>query len=245
MKREEYHRVGAEVTEGGNLIDPKAFFALMFSDFEHIVGDLAASTTDFTTESEDPTQMTKEELEARLKKREEFQNIRVEYLVKLLNRRLEGWFQSDKQHYIDHAKAEVHVLREQPFGRDFLHTIAYIYKKSVARGTAKGPMGSVANFFGSIEDKAHQVKSHIRALEGEVKAMSQAQTAEENESIDEAERRQAVSRVGAVWLLATIDIEATVKSVVDKVLEKDSDTSANLKLKLQALETLAVIFEQA
>lgn len=262
------------------MMDPKALFALMFSDFEHIVGDLATSTILATSggsgEAADPSTdsgtdpgadpgadpgttagagsgasagANVEAMEARLKKKKEFQQMREAHLVKMLNRRLEPWLNHDENTFIEHAKHEVLALREEPFGRDLLKTVGYWYKKKASKMLdGKGALSGVTSFFDDLGDKAHSFKTQIRALEGGVKAMATTATAGENESVDETARREAVNTLGAVWLAAVVDIESTMRHVLDKILETDSKhakKNPELKRKAEGVLILGKIFEQA
>lgn len=257
VKREEYHRVGASAASGNAAIDPKALFALMFADFEHIVGDLATAT--ILSYSVDNSEDNPEgdggagasSTAARLKKREKFQKLREAHLVKLLNRRLEIFLSGQEESFIAQAKLEVAYLREQPFGRDCLHTAGYIYRKRSAKLLDQnGPFAGVANFFEDIGEKTHSLKSQVRALEGGVKALSASSTATEHESADETARREAVSTLGAVWLASVVDIECTLRHVVSEVLhlkdkQKMKRPDAALKKKADGLMILGKIFAQA
>lgn len=258
MQREKYHRLGAAAAADGAMMDPKALFALMFSDFEHIVGDLATATILTTMEMEaaaanadkpDGTGESPDMTKARLEKKKEFQAAREAHLVKLLNRRLEPWVRGDENAFVEHAKLEVRAMRGQPFGRDLLKTTAYVYKTQASRALDTSPLKGVNSFFDNIGDKAHSLKSQIRALEGGVKALSEAQTTAENESIDEAARREAVSTVGAVWLASVIDIESTLKHVVKAALHYDDKrkhkSPEEVVTKAEGLLVLAQIFGQA
>lgn len=228
-------------------MDPKALFALMFSDFEHIVGDLATSTILSSMGSADETEQTKEALEARAKKKAEFQKAREVLLVKLLNRRLEPWLRGDEVAFIEHAKHEVAALRKEPFGKDLLHTTAYVYRKRASKMLeSKGPLSGVSTFLDDLSEKVHSLKRQMRALEGGVKAISEQAKTAENESIDEAARREAVSTLGAVWLASVIDIEKTLKHVVSTILYMDEKEKApDVVSKAEALLVLAQIFQQA
>lgn len=280
VKREEYHRLGKSAADHEGLMDPKALFALMFSDFEHIVGDLATATILKTMENSEegvesgdkgtssdaagsgvdgsnshvtePSAAQKANASAaayRVQKREKFQKMREAQLVKLLNRRLEPYLAGDEEAFIEHAKHEVTYLRTEPFGRDCLRTTAYIYRKRAAKIIEhKGPLHGVANFFEDLGDKAHNFRSHYRAFEGGLKALSSAENAGENESVDEAARREAVSTLGAVWLASVPDIESTLRHVAAEVLHSDDKDKAKrleTKKKAEGLMILAKIFEQA
>lgn len=232
-------------------MDPKALFALMFSDFEHIVGDLATATILSTIGEAGEASETTEAgstaaQEARVQKRKEFQKVREARLVELLNRRLAVWI-TDEEAFISHAKHEVLAMRAEPFGRDLLHTVGYIYNKKATKALGHGPFKGVTGMFDDLGDKAHRLRTQIRALEGGVKAMTaSAETGEEGESLDEAARREAVSTLGAVWLASVVDIETTLRSVVSTVLEKGEKVkSPEFVKKAEGLAVLAKIFEQA
>lgn len=261
MKRQEYHRVGTAVANGEEMMDPKALFALMFADFEHIVGDLATATilgaeslSDESTQGEntdDAEAIAERERnkELREQKRQRFQAMREAQLVKLLNRRLEPWVEGNEEAFIRHAKHEVIYLRGEPFGCDCLRSAGYIYRKKASKLVdKKGVFTGVTNFFEDVGDKAHYFKSQIRALEGGIKAISESATANENESLDEKQRREAVSTLGAVWLASVVDIESTLRHVVSEVLHLDDPNlckTATVKRKAEGLLVLSKIFAQA
>lgn len=256
MKREEYHRLGAAAASGDSVIDSKALFALMFADFEHIVGDLATATIlkAASAENSGDNQASGEAglaslVEARQKKREQFQKIREANLVKLLNRRLEPYMAGDEEYFIAQAKLEVLYLREQPFGRDCLHTAGYIYRRRASKVlNQKGLLTGVRHFFDDISEKTHSFNSRIRALEGGLKALSASSTANEDESIDDTARREAVSTLGAVWLESVVDIESTLRHVVAKVLhfeDKEMVKSVEVKKNAEGMMVLGKIFAQA
>lgn len=259
VKREEYHRVGAAAASDGPMMDPKALFALMFSDFEHIVGDLATATILATMQPE-PTEASPNPDEpdaapsepshisqARLEKKKEFQDAREAHLVSLLERRLEPWMNGNDKAFVEHARREVRAMRAQPFGKDLLKTAAYVYKRQAAKVLETGPLKGVYGMLDSLGDKAHTLKSQFRALEGGVKALTASQSTTENESIDEAARREAVSTLGAVWLASVIDIEFTLKHVVKTVLRHDKDHKPPKKVlaKAEGILVLSQIFAQA
>lgn len=261
VKREEYHRVGASAAHDEAMMDPKALFILMFADFEHIVGDLATATILMSGQGDEATeQETGTDTEAKIRnearnkarerKRSQFQELREKQLVKLLERRLEPWMNGNEDEFIEHAKNEVMYLREQPFGRDCLKSSGYIYRKRAGKLLeSKGPLTGVVNFFEDIGDKAHSMKSKIRALEGGFKALTAGERSEENETIDDAARREAVSTLGAVWLTSVIDIESTLRKVVSRFLNLDKADGVvdktELKRKAQGLLILGKIFDQA
>lgn len=270
VKREEYHRLGEAAANSDSMMDPKALFILMFADFEHIVGDLAtatilmssgaeeadAETTDANnTSTSDPSSATASATSAaslaeerRKEKRKQFQELREAQLVKLLERRFVPWMAGDEAAFIEHAKLEVLYLREQPFGRDCLKTAGYIYRKRAAKLVdSHGPLHGVSSFFEDIGDKAHSLKSKFRAIEGGIKALTSSERAEENETHDDAARREAINTLGAVWLSSVVDIESTLRKVGSKFLHLDSITSANkaeMKRRAEGLKVLGKIYDQ-
>lgn len=241
-------------------MDPKALFVLMFADFEHLVGDLATFTvlsaetlSESRTSGEDVDGEMAAELkkkkEARDERRQRFQMAREEHLVNLLNRRLEPWLSGDENRFIEHAKDEVLYLRGEPFGCDCLRTAGYIYQKKASKLVEKkGMFGGISNFFEDVGEKAHYLKSQVRAFEGGIKAASQSTTANDNEFVEEKQRREAVSTLGAVWLAAVVDIESTLSNVVSKALFLDdpvASKSAEVRRKAEGLIVLSKIFRQA
>lgn len=259
-KREKYHRVGAAVADDEAMMDPKALFALMFADFEHIVGDLATATI-LGAESLSEASSRGDEVDAdvaaerernkqlREQKRKDFQSVREAYLARLLNRRLEPWLSGDEDSFIQHAKHEVLYLRGEPFGRDCLRSAGYIYRKKASKLVdKKGPFSGISNFFEDVGDKAHYFKSQFRALEGGIKAVTESATSNEDESIDEKQRREAISTLGAVWLASVVDIENTLRNVVTMVLRLDEpsmSTDEQVLRKARGLIVLSKIFAQA
>lgn len=250
-------------------MDPKALFALMFSDFDHIVGDLATarilSTPDQPAEGEASADATadgagpstgtgvqsleeKEKLarEAR-ERRKQFQRERVTYLAQLLNRRLEPWMAGDEEAFIKHAKHEVFAMRDEPFGREVLKTAGYVYGRRASRflEKKKGPLNNVQSMLDNLGDKAHQIKNHVRAFEGGVKVLSSV-SAEENETIDDKARRDAVNILSVVWLSSVVDIESTLKHVVSAVLDvNETNPRPIARKKAAGLMVLSKIFDQA
>lgn len=244
VKREEYHRMGTASSEG--LMDPKALFALMFSNFEHIVGDLATSTI-MSTMRVDEGDSAPEIQEAARKKREQFQANREEHLAAMLLRRLEPWLAGDAEAFAEHARREVTVLRAEPFGRDMLKTVGYVYRKKaeILLGKTKGALGGVESFFGELRETASYWRSKVRALEGGMRIMSTASGAE-GESIDEAARREAVSMLGVVYLSAVVDVQTTLRQVVKRVLTiNEQSPRAIVKQRAEGLIVLGSIFESA
>lgn len=254
VKREEYHRVGASAVSDESAIDSKTLFTFMFSEFDNIVGDLAtatilnASLRTAEQPQDDKNTKSKTATEARLKKLEHFQDMREAHLVKLLNRRLDI-FASDEDAFIAHAKLEVLYFREQPFGRECLQTAGYVYRKRSAKLLDhKGPLAGVTHLLDDLGEKAHGVKSQVRAMEGGLKALQTSSTAKKDESIDETARREAVNTLGAVWLASVVDIEHTLAQVVSKVLclkDKEKVRSAEVKKKAEGLMILGKVFDQA
>ncbi|CAN8062030.1 unnamed protein product [Agarophyton chilense] len=270
VKREEYHRLGEDAATDDSLMDPKALFALMFSDFEHIVGDLATATilsaSLDTPENEEKAandelaassstqvpqsieEKRKEAERAKKRKKQKFQTAREAHLVKLLNRRLEPWMAGDEESFIRHAKHEVFAMREEPFGREVLRTAGYVYGRRASRflEKKKGPWQNVQSVLENLGDKAHHFKNQVRALEGGVKVLSTQATVEDNESVDERARRDTVNVLGAVWLNSVLDIESTVKHVVSALLEDNESTPRpQAKRKAAGLIVLGTLFEQA
>lgn len=268
-KRQEYHRLGEQAAADDTLMEPKALFALMFSDFDHIVGDLATarilSTPDQPTEGEEnanasadsagsstgagPQSLEEKEKHAKeaRERRKKFQKARVAYLAELLNRRLEPWMAGDEEAFIKHAKHEVFAMRDEPFGREVLKTAGYVYGRRASRflEKKKGPLHNVQSMLDNLGDKAHQIKNHVRAFEGGVKVLSSV-NAEENETIDDKARRDTVNILGVVWLSSVLDIESTLKHVVSAVLHVDETNPKPIaKKKAAGLIVLSKIFEQA
>lgn len=243
------------------MMDPKALFALMFADFEHIVGDLATATILGAESFSDGSVPTEDDADENLtaerernkqihdQKRKKFQTMREAHLARLLNKRLEPWLSGDEESFIRHAKQEVIYLRGEPFGRDCLRSAGYIYRKKALRLIDNaGPFSGIANFFEDLGDKAHNVKSQFRALEGGIKAVTESATANDDESIDEKQRREAISTLGAVWLASVVDIESTLRNVVALVLHLDDPAMSKddeILRKARGLVVLSKIFSQA
>ena len=253
-RREEYHRVGR--VETGDLMDPRSLFVLMFGNdkFTHIVGDLATATLMATQDSAressamqgNTQESVLEEHRRRMEIRNAFQRKREDRLAALLIKRLDTWAYGDHDGFIQHAKREAVILRKEPFGKDMLHTCGYVYQRKAAimLGKGKGALGLKA-FFGELSDKAQMFRTKADAVRGSLKAMQTASAApNEDESIDEASRREAVSVLGAVWLASVVDIQTTLRHVVKIVLTDESVDKSVLQKRAEALVELGKIFQQ-
>lgn len=245
IKREQYHRMGNAESE--SLLDPKSLFVLMFGNdkFGHLVGDLATST--LLASEKHQEEMSPESTNKRVaERRKQFQVNRQQKLAALLRKRLQVYVDGDKEKFIEHAKHEATLLRQEPFGRDMLHTIGYCYRKKaqLMLGKGKGPLG-LRGFFSELSDKAHMFRSKADALEGTMRAVQNSSCIDDEESPEDAVRRETVSVLGAVWLASVVDIQTTLRKVVKDILSHDGIAKEILRERAQGLIELGKIFQQA
>lgn len=105
------------------------------------------------------------------------QTEREQTLARLLCRRLERYVHGDRITFIDHAKREVAVLRGEPFGKDLLHAVGWVYvnKGEMALGALKSPLG-LMGYVSELEGLGHMFHTQVSSLRGTMGLAAAAQT---------------------------------------------------------------------
>eukprot|EP00172_Hildenbrandia_rubra_P000257 Plantae.Rhodophyta-Hildenbrandia_rubra.ctg11136.p2 GENE.Plantae.Rhodophyta-Hildenbrandia_rubra.ctg11136~~Plantae.Rhodophyta-Hildenbrandia_rubra.ctg11136.p2 ORF type:complete len:460 (-),score=111.97 Plantae.Rhodophyta-Hildenbrandia_rubra.ctg11136:2089-3468(-) len=243
VKRERYHRLGKESALADEaLMDPKKLYNLMFGNekFAHLVGDLATATI----MSQEASYTTEEEIRRASEVKKNFQETREKQLAALLAQRLDQCVNGNRDAFIHHAEKEVRVLRAEPFGRDMLRTIGYVYREKgqMLLKKHRGPLG-IRGFFAELEETGHMFSLQLKALDGSMRLLSKSNAGDASQSVDEHNIHQAVTALGAVWLASVIDIETTLRKVVQMVVTDPSLPKDTQYARAKAVIELGKVFE--
>jgi len=239
----------------GSLLDPEKLYVLMFGSekFRHLIGDSALRFTCLSGVDVSAARSATER-QAALGKLKEVQKARVEELAMFLSARVEEFAQGgNKEALMRWASLEAAVLKEEQFGEDILHAVGYVYVKKAAQmlGYETSPLG-IKGYFGALDEMGQMFKLKRRAVEGQfakaveeqVEAAVREKEGREPETVDEAEQRRAISSLGVAWLISLVDIETTLREVVEKVCTESGVERQVLVARAEAIVTLGQIYSE-
>lgn len=251
--RAAYDQHGKASLQGAQMMDPGAVFGMLFGSdvFEDYIGQLQmASLASIAADAQEHgVELTQTQLQAKLR---EVQVEREATLVKKLKTRLAGFVSGGEEEWIRQATAEASELAGKQFGEAMLHTIGYTYTRRAA--TKKGKK-LVLPFVGEwVRHQGHSLKSQVNAASGAIKLIKVqqelGQQMKSGEALTEEIAQQFMATkmtavLESLWSFNVLDIENTLTTVCDKVLEEPGVSSAELKQRLRALKKLGEVFQGA
>jgi curved DNA-binding protein CbpA len=206
--REKYDKDGKEEVNEANLMDPTAFFAMVFGseDFEPLVGALKLATmagADHEVSSEESA----------------FQQRRREVQIACNLRDMMASFVLEGQSEEDFAvrmQAKASSLAISPFGEELLHVIGYVYKlageKQLGRQEALGLRGHLL----SLKQKGHIVGNQATVLGAGAKAWWSQRAASQEQF-----KRDQLINVRKSQILSQTDQSRFSESPNNEVLEAE------------------------
>ncbi|BDA45833.1 Chaperone protein dnaJ 10 [Coccomyxa sp. Obi] len=251
-QRERYDKMGKAAVQGEPMIDPAAVFAMLFGSdmFEEYIGQLQMATIATITIEAEGREMSQQEVRAKLAP---IQQARVGQLANKLRQRLEPFVAGDVAGFTTSHTKEAERLAEAAFGEAMLHTIGYVYQREAAKELGKGA-GPIGTFMGAgewLRGQGHAVKSQWNAARGAVEIMQVQRQAQKDlaggqlseEAIGAYFQIHMNKVLDSFWRINVIDIEATVKAVVQQVLREPMLPKSVLKTRAKAVKKLGSIFQ--
>ncbi|KNC77472.1 hypothetical protein SARC_10070, partial [Sphaeroforma arctica JP610] len=264
-KRATYNVKGKDAAkQGQQAIDPKLLFSVMFGNksFAHLIGDPA-----HTMDSNLATASSPEEKAAEKERIALMQQKRETKLAQILTARIQSYVEdAEKAEQLESrsarretlenvekkvrksAELEANVLKGELFGRDLLNVIGYIYEKKgkMMLGKHHSPIG-LQGFFRGMQESGHMFKVKRKVWQGAVDASLEEQKARHvgQETVDEAEQRNAISMLGMLWLASVVDIETTLRKVVTLVCTDETATKKARKHRADAIVVIGEVFNKA
>ncbi|CAL8470572.1 g10114 [Coccomyxa elongata] len=251
-QRERYDRMGKAAVQGEPMMDPSAVFAMLFGSdmFEDYIGQLQMATIATITIENEGREISQQEVRAKLAP---IQQARVGQLANKLRQRLERFVAGDVAGFTTAHTKEAERLAEAAFGEAMLHTIGYVYQREAAKELGKGS-GPIGTFMGAgewLRGQGHTVKSQWNAARGAVEIMQVQRQAQKDlasgqlsEEATAAYFQIHINKVlDSFWRINVIDIEATVKAVVQQVLREPVVPKSMLRTRAKAVKKLGSIFQ--
>ncbi|GJP43058.1 hypothetical protein CLOM_g2561 [Closterium sp. NIES-68] len=229
-KREKYDRFGRAALDD-TFMDPGAFFTMSFGadKFKPLVGELTIAYTaagNLTV--------------AEVKK---WQATREKDLAAILLKRLEPWLAGDEEGFVRDAVAQVEDLKGEAFGLAFLHCIGYTYYTRAQVLLGMTVMLGIPNFVNVVKESGHAIKTRHNAIDAAFK-LSEMQV-----SVDPAkppsEQPNMHQFLNSVWMLSVLDIESTLRHVVELVVKDKTASKEDRKKRASGIMRLGKIFQGA
>ncbi|KAG1052091.1 hypothetical protein G6F46_009106 [Rhizopus delemar] len=257
--RAHYNKYGKdnELAPEGGFADPREYFQQMFGGdaFRSIIGELAVGEmfsdaqeeelnspviegNEGTTSPDKQKQnLNKEQVEKMQKQQQE----RIEKLAATLALKLSMYTDSkgeeeDVERFQTYIKHEAEKLKKESYGVELLHSIGGVYSLKAKHylGMKGGGMPSI---FVGFKQKKHIVKELWTTVKV---AMDVQQAAEliskaEESGMDDAEKLKLEEEIStktykALWQTSKFEVEATLRSVCDKVLQ-DKEVDSKIRTK--------------
>jgi len=243
-QREIYDREGknAKFTRSGMLSSP-SLYALMFGNerFRHLIGDSAimAINVQINLQAGHNSKQLLDEAEKIQKNREE-------ELALFLKARIEDYVEDEeKDGMLKWAYLEAEVLKREEFGKDLLHCIGYVYSRKAAQylGYHGSPLG-IQGYFASLKESGHMFKLNVHAMDGRIADSSLRNAHDHGPMVAPGIREQeTISSLGMMWLLSVVDIETTLRHVVEAVCSEADVPKDALLRRAEAIQELGRIYE--
>ncbi|PHZ07395.1 DnaJ-domain-containing protein [Rhizopus microsporus ATCC 52813] len=265
-----YNKYGKdnELAPEGGFADPREYFQQMFGGdaFRNIIGDLAVGEMFSDAQQEElnsPTiegsegqkskqanNMNKEQIEKMQKQQQE----RIEKLAEHLIHKLAMYTDSkgeeeDVKRFQEHIKMEAEKLKKESYGVELLHSIGGVYSLK-ARHYLGIKGGGMPSIFVGFKQKKHIVKelwTTVKVAMDVQQAADMISKAEES-GMDDSEKMKLEEEVStktykALWQTSKFEVEATLRSVCDKVLQdKEVDGKTRTKRAI-ALKWIGYIYK--
>eukprot|EP00271_Cylindrocystis_brebissonii_P009721 TRINITY_DN24854_c0_g1_i1.p1 TRINITY_DN24854_c0_g1~~TRINITY_DN24854_c0_g1_i1.p1 ORF type:complete len:483 (-),score=110.73 TRINITY_DN24854_c0_g1_i1:67-1515(-) len=234
-QREKYDRHGSAALDM-EFMDPGAFFTMAFGgeEFLPLVGELTIAFTasgDFSEE-----------------KLKEFQEAREATLATQLKARLEPWVQNDTDKFSEATATLVEDLSIKPFGPAMLNCIGYTYfhKAEVLLGIHHTKTG-IPGYLLALRESGHNFSTKFRAVSAAMKVDTMKKKIEQAMP-DDQEQATADALplfLDTVWLVSVLDIESTLRNVVERVVMDLTVSKEVRKARAQGLMKLGKVLMAA
>eukprot|EP00123_Amoebidium_parasiticum_P015415 comp22960_c0_seq1/m.36452 comp22960_c0_seq1/g.36452 ORF comp22960_c0_seq1/g.36452 comp22960_c0_seq1/m.36452 type:complete len:542 (-) comp22960_c0_seq1:263-1888(-) len=251
--RARYDEYGQKGVEDEQFLDPRTIFELSFGpdQFSHLIGKLSVTAV------QDGSALSPEQLDA-------LQSQRIEKLSELLKMRLKPWVDGDTDAFISQALAEMdQLVGAGQLGPQMLQVIGYVYEqksKELLGLHHSGPLG-IPGRVSALRAKGHLVKMTVNAasaaaelerLQDEMQNKQMAEAAKDGATqadLNREQQRQAETImpyvVAALWNVSLLDIESTLRTVVEQVVLDSSVDRNEQKARAKGLVKLGKIFQSA
>lgn len=260
--REKYDQEGKEELNGVDMMDPSAFFAMVFGseEFEPLVGPLKLATM-VGSEHE----VSDEESSARQRFREVQCAVNLrELLQPYLHPNSEGSLDgtlTPATH--DTLTTRAKNLASTPFGEELLHVIGYVYTLAGQKQLGRADNFGLAGHMYSLKQKGHIIGTQFDAFGAGVKAAwqqhkvskeiaqkEQAKTSQESnpdapppeEDVSQEQRAAMMNMLEALWKISVLDIESTVRNACHKLLHDKSVDPTEINRRARALVAVGELF---
>ena len=254
--RERYDQKGASAV-GSDFVDPTAIFTMLFGSekFSHLVGELKLAMA--MTSAEDGEQPSLSSDQALRQ-----QASRELYLSQQLREMLTPWVEGNDAEFIEWALTEGGKLCKASYGEAMLNVVGKSYARmaqEMLKRDFDGTFIGITSWGASIRRKHRGVKQAFGLASTAMKLMEQqkkmneleAELEDDGQDADSA-RRAAMQQsqeeamplfLDALWRVTVMDIEATVYSVVQRVIRDKSVTKDIRKKRAEGIVHLGQIFE--
>jgi len=243
----------AEALKERSEISAKQMHAIMFGSnkFRHLVGDSALMFTAVQVKlAETSNSGDVERMVAETKK---LQIGRCQELCQFLIARIEPYVVgNDPESLYRWASLEAAVLAQEEFGVDILHTVGYVYlqKATQALGFNRHKL-DIRSFFSGLDETGHMFKLKQRAFNSQLENKMERKgsghlkrSSDSSASSPEDEEKRAVSNLGVLWLLSQLDIEVTLRDVVETVCTEKGVSRSILIRRAEAIAELGKIYSE-
>ncbi|KAI7835278.1 hypothetical protein COHA_010820, partial [Chlorella ohadii] len=249
-KRAAYDRFGAAGVSDMPMMDPGALFGVLFGSdaFEGYVGVLQMAQS-VTLAAEGGQMPSQQEMQAKLAA---FQQERVTKLAAQLRERLATYATLGKDGFEQAMRTEANRLAQVNFGPEMLQTIGYIYARAGAKelGRTFKTLG-VGWAWETLRSVGHGTKTTYGAVSGAVSLQMVQKELQANMQSGQLSQQQAeamlAQKVGeilaALWKVNVLDIEKTLGTVVDAVLQEPGLPAAQREERAHALKKLGKVFQ--
>ncbi|EIE88611.1 hypothetical protein RO3G_13322 [Rhizopus delemar RA 99-880] len=256
-----YNKYGKdnELAPEGGFTDPREHFQQMFGGdaFRNIIGELAVGEMFSDAQQEglmDNEGTTKLKNKEQIEKMKRLQQERIDKLADTLIHKLNMYTdtkgeQDDIKKFQESIKHEAEKLKNESYGIELLHSIGGVYTLKARHHLGiKG--GGMPSIFVGFKQKKHIVKELWTTVKV---AMDVQQTAEliskaEQSGMNDSEKLKLEEEIAtktykALWQTSKFEVEATLRSVCDKVLQdKGVDSKIRTKRAI-ALKWIGFIYK--
>ncbi|KAG0833165.1 hypothetical protein G6F29_005567 [Rhizopus arrhizus] len=256
-----YNKYGKdnELAPEGGFTDPREHFQQMFGGdaFRNIIGELAVGEMFSDVQQEglmDNEGTTKLKNKEQIEKMKRLQQERIDKLADTLIHKLNMYTdtkgeQDDIKKFQESIKHEAEKLKNESYGIELLHSIGGVYTLKARHHLGiKG--GGMPSIFVGFKQKKHIVKELWTTVKV---AMDVQQTAEliskaEQSGMNDSEKLKLEEEIAtktykALWQTSKFEVEATLRSVCDKVLQdKGVDSKIRTKRAI-ALKWIGFIYK--
>lgn len=239
-RRLAYHRHGLEGVDTENLIQPEMLYSLMLlpTGFKPLIGDASHAAVLSSVAPGADVEAVKKEIA-------EFNKKRVAELAKLLTLRIAPFVEGRMQEFTSFAERETVLLSKEPLGQDILHTVGYAYTGKAKIFLADGSSVPLKGFFSELSDGASVLRKQIDAAMTLREMAVKDKAQEVDASVDDAERRRAVTGLSAVFLTSMVEVQQIIREVVEVVCTEEGVPKKTLHARAQAISALGHIFSAA